>query len=46
MSEGKVKWFNGQKSSGFIENDESDDVFVHDSAIQAGGLKTLYESQL
>jgi CspA family cold shock protein len=45
MSEGKVKWFNERKGFGFIQTDEGSDVFVHFSAIQDSGFKTLEEGQ-
>ena len=45
MNEGTVKWFNGEKGFGFIEQEAGDDVFVHFSAIQGEGYKTLEEGQ-
>ena len=45
MAEGKVKWFNEGKGFGFIEKAEGGDVFVHFSAIQSSGFKTLQEGQ-
>jgi CspA family cold shock protein len=42
---GTVKWFNGSKGYGFIEVEGQDDVFVHYTAIQADGFRTLEEGQ-
>lgn len=45
MSNGTVKWFNAEKCYGFISQESGDDVFVHFSAIQGKGFKTLEEGQ-
>ena len=45
MPRGKVKWFNEAKGYGFIEQEDGPDVFVHDSAIDEQGFKTLSEGQ-
>jgi CspA family cold shock protein len=43
--QGKVKWFNNAKGYGFIQRASGDDVFVHHSAIQATGFKSLAEGE-
>lgn len=45
MAKGKVKWFSNQKGYGFITPEEGADVFVHHTAIQGEGYKTLEEGQ-
>ncbi len=45
MAKGKVKWFNSQKGYGFIALEDGGDVFVHHTAIQGDGYRTLEEGQ-
>jgi len=42
---GKVKWFNAEKGYGFIEQEDGEDVFVHFTAIQGDGFRSLEEGQ-
>ncbi len=45
MSRGTVKWFNDSKGYGFIQHPEGQDIFVHFSAIQSDGFRTLAEGE-
>ena len=45
MTKGTVKWFNESKGFGFLSREDGDDVFVHHTAIQGDGFKTLSEGQ-
>ena len=45
MTTGKIKWFNPTKGYGFIEQEGSKDVFLHVSALEKAGIKTLQEGQ-
>lgn len=45
MAEGTVKWFNESKGYGFIQQDSGGDIFVHHSAIQSQGFRTLAEGE-
>ncbi len=45
MEQGKVKWFNNEKGFGFLTAEDGSDIFVHFSAIQGEGFKSLEEGQ-
>ncbi len=45
MATGTVKWFNSEKGYGFIQQDDGSDIFVHHSAIEMDGYRTLKEGQ-
>ena len=46
MARGTVKWFSDQKGYGFISAEDNDEVFVHHSAIEGNGFRTLHEGEL
>ena len=46
MAQGRVKWFNNSKGFGFISQESGEDVFVHHTAIQGAGFKTLNEGDM
>ncbi|CAM4256121.1 cold-shock protein [Listeria booriae] len=45
MQNGKVKWFNNEKGYGFLEMEDGEDIFIHFTAIQGDGYKSLDEGQ-